>query len=413
VRKRRGALGLAAALLLSGIGIAAAAKPPPAFTPQERAAILSHGPWPEKPRPDTSNRVSAQPAAVAFGEQLFFEPRLSVTGSISCATCHVPASGWAEPKARAAGIGQTRRNAPSVINSGFSRWFGWGGATDSLWAASLRPLLDPLEMGNAERHAVALVRSDASLACGYRAAFGAAEGDNETAFVNLGKALAAFQETLVSSRTPFDDFRDAVARNDPVAASHYPADARRGLRLFIGKAQCNVCHIGPRFTNDEFDKVGIPVRAPDGVYDWGRYDGIKAVLASRFNRRSRHNDGAAKANAVSTDHVSLNVEAYGAFKVPGLRNVALTAPYMHDGSLATLHDVVRHYSEIDEVKLHIAASHPHPEMGEELPPRPTESVLRTLNLSEREIADLVAFLESLSERRPLRRPGAAAPAGCR
>lgn len=376
--------------------------------------ILSHGPWPAKLRPDSSNRVSAQPAAAAFGEQLFFDPRLSVTGNISCATCHAPASGWAESRAQAAGIGQTRRNALSVVNSGFARWFGWSGATDSLWAASLRALLDPLEMGNAERHVIALLRSDARLACGYRATFGATpEGDDDSAFVNLGKALAAFQETLVSGRTPFDDFRDALARNDPVEAAQYPVAARRGLRFFIGKGQCNVCHIGPRFTNDEFDKVGIPVRAPDGVYDWGRYDGIKAMLASRFNRRTRHNDDAAKANAVSTSHVVLNVEAYGAFKVPGLRNVARTAPYMHDGSLATLRDVVRHYSEIDEIKLHIAASHPHPEMGEELPPRPTGSVLRTLSLSEREIADLVAFLESLSERQPLRQSGATGPAGCR
>jgi cytochrome c peroxidase len=111
--------------------------------------------------------------------------------------------------------------------------------------------------------------------------------------------------------------------------------------------------------------------------------------------------------------VSLNVEAYGAFKVPGLRNVALTAPYMHDGSLAALRDVVRHYSEIDAVKLHIAASHPHAEPGEELPPRPVESVLRTLNLDDRETADLVAFLESLTARRPLLRPQAAKIPDCR
>lgn len=400
-------------LLLFGACISIAAESPLAFTPSERGAILSHGPWPQKSRPDSSNRISAQPAAAAFGAQLFFEPRLSVTGNIACATCHVPASGWAEPRAMAAGIGQTRRNTISVVNSAYGRWFGWGGATDSLWAASLRALLDPLEMGNAERHAVAVVRSDPRLACGYRAVFGALKDDDrEAAFVNLGKALAAFQETLVSGRTPFDDFRDAVARNDAVAASRYPADARRGLRLFVGKAQCNVCHIGPRFTNDEFDKVGIAVRSADGQYDWGRYDGIKAMLASRFNLRSRYNDDAAKANAVSTSHVALNIETYGAFRVPGLRNVARTAPYMHDGSLATLKDVVRHYSEIDAFKLHVAASHPHAALGEEMPPRPTDSVLRTLNLSDREIADLVAFLESLTERKPSsRRPAASIP-GC-
>jgi cytochrome c peroxidase len=398
-----------AALPFFLLGGAATAGTVLSFTPEETAAILSHGPWPAKVRPDTSNRGSGQASAVSFGEQLFFDPRLSVTGTIACATCHVPANGWADLWARAAGIGQARRNTQSVINSAFNRWFGWSGDSDSLWSASLRPLLDPLEMGKAERHVVSLVRSDARLACGYRAAFGAGPSGEESVFANLGKALAAFQETLVSGRTPFDEFRDALARNDRATASRYPADARRGLRLFIGKAQCNICHIGPRFTNDEFDKVGIPVFGADGQYDWGRYDSIKAVLASRFNRRGRHNDGVARANAVSTEHLALNIESYGAFRVAGLRNVALTPPYMHDGSLPTLRDVVRHYSEIDAIKLHLAVPHPHADMGEELPPRPTENVLRTLNLSEREISDLVAFLESLTEGRPtVRRPSTSA-----
>jgi len=186
----QGAIGAVTALSPFWMGAAAAAEAPLSFTPQERAAILSHGPWPAKPAPDTSNKVSGRRAAETFGEQLFFEPGLSVTGTISCASCHLPASGWAEPRAQAAGIGQTRRNTLSVLNSGFSRWFGWSGATDSLWAASLRPLLDPQEMGNAERHAVALMRTDVRLACGYRAVFGTVSDDEETAFVNIGKALS-------------------------------------------------------------------------------------------------------------------------------------------------------------------------------------------------------------------------------
>ena len=300
-----------------------------------------------------------------------------------------------------------------MLNSAFNRWFGWSGASDSLWAASLRPLLDPLEMGNVERHVANLVRSDPQLACGYRRVFGRApDAEDETLFVGIGKALAAFQETLITERTPFDDFRDALARNDKVAAAQYPMAAQRGLRIFVGKGSCNICHFGPNFSNGEFDKVGIPVRGADGLFDWGRYDGIKSVLASRFNQQSRHNDDPVRAKGTSTRHVALVAEAYGAFKVPGLRNVALSAPYMHNGSLATLQDVVRHYSGIDAVKLHIAASHPHAEMGEELPPRPAESVLRTLNLNEGEIADLVAFLGSLTERRPPRRAPTAKVPGC-
>lgn len=135
-------------------------------------------------------------------------------------------------------------------------------------------------------------------------------------------------------------------------------------------------------------------------------------MANRFNLRSRHNDAPDRDNAISTRHVTLTAEAYGAFKVPGLRNVALTAPYMHDGSLATLRDVVRHYSEIDAVKPHISAAHPHAEMGEKLPDRPPESVLQTLNLSEWEISDLVAFLESLAERKPKAHKPAGRIKGC-
>jgi cytochrome c peroxidase len=408
-------LGLVIALpMLCGLPAAAAANEV-SFTRDEIASILRHGPWPPPRVRDSSNQVSGNARASAFGERLFFDARLSVNGNIACANCHMPASGWADRRAMAAGLGQTQRNTLSVINAGFNRWFGWSGASDSLWAASLRPLLDRGEMGSAERHVAALVRRTPELACDYRGVFGRdPEADDESVFVNVGKALAAYQETLVSGRTPFDEFRDALARNDRAAAARYPLAAQRGARLFTGKGGCNTCHVGPHFTNGEFDKVGIPVRHADGTYDWGRYDGVKTVLASRFNLQSRYNDNPARAQAISTRHVALTVETYGAFKVPGLRNVSLTAPYMHDGSLAGLRDVVRHYSDIDEIKLHIAASHPHAELGEELPPRPAQVVPRTLNLTEKEMNDLVAFLETLTEPKPLMpNPAARRSAACR
>ena len=368
------------------------------FTQEERAAILRHGPWPPPLTRDTSNRYSGSREAARFGKALFFDARLATGGGArSCASCHIPARAWTDGRATAAGHDETRRNTPTVLNARFNRWFGWSGAADSLWAASLRPLMDAREMGAAERHVITLVRSQPELARRYSAAFGRPPpDDDETLIADLGKALAAFQETLVTRRTPFDAFRDALARGDRGATARYPIAAQRGVKLFVGKALCNVCHFGPTFSNGEFDKVGIPVRDATGHVDWGRYDGIKAVLASRFNRLSRHSDD--PAGATSTRHVALSAEAYGAFKVPGLRNVALTAPYMHNGSLASLHDVVRHYSEITPEKLHIAAAHPHPEPGEPLPPRPAESVLRTLSLTPQEVDDLVAFLHTLTER---------------
>lgn len=371
------------------------------FTDKERAAILQHGPWPPALASDRSNRVSGNREAARLGRQLFFDARLSTDGRQSCASCHIPERAWTDGRAMAAGHDDIRRNTMSVTNARFNRWFGWSGASDSLWAASLRPLMDAREMGAAERHVVQLLRSQPDLVRSYEKAFGRAmPRDDEALTADLGKALAAFQETLVSGPTPFDKFRDALARGDARLMARYPMPAQRGLKLFVGKGQCNVCHFGPNFSNGEFDKVGIPVRNAGGDFDWGRYDGVKAVRASRFNRLSRHSDD--RAGATSTRHVALDVEAYGAFKVPGLRNVALTSPYMHNGSLATLHDVVRHYSEITAEKLHIAAAHPHPEPGEPLPSRPAESPLRTLSLSPQEIEDLVSFLHTLTEvpRRP-------------
>jgi cytochrome c peroxidase len=384
------------------------------FTRAEIAAIRRHGPWPPAPARDVSNRASGNPRAAQFGAQLFFDPRLSATGTVSCANCHVPESGWSDGRAVAVGLQETERNTKSIVNSRFNRWFGWSGASDSLWAASLRPLLDPREMGAAESHVTALVRTQPDLLCGYRQAFGnMPPADDETLFADIGKALAAFQEKLVSGRAPFDDFRDALARGDRRAAARYPLAAQRGLRLFVGAAKCNICHLGPQFTNGEFDKTGIPVKSASGRFDWGRYDGIKALRASRFNRLSRHNDDRSDDNSISTRHVALNLEAYGAFKVPGLRNVALTAPYMHNGSLASLRDVVVHYSGIDAVQMHIAVPQPHAEPGEPVPERAADTILRPLGLTTAQVDDMAAFLETLTEKNPLSRQPAPGAAVCR
>ena len=384
------------------------------FSPQEIEDILRHGPWPPPLARDASNRVSGKREAVEFGARLFFDSRLSIQGNIACSSCHIPEFGWSDRRALAVGLEETDRNTKSILNARFNRWFGWSGASDSLWAASIRPLFDPREMGNAERHVAALVRAAPDLACGYRSAFGhAPPADDETLIVDIGKALAAFQETLVTGRTPFDDFRDALARGDSRTAARYPLAAQRGLQLFIGSARCGICHVGPHFTNGEFDKTGIAVRDTRGRFDWGRYDGIKTLQAGRFNLLSRYNDERSRASAISTRHVVLDPETYGAFKVPGLRNVALTAPYMHNGTLASLRDVVRHYSEIDEAKLAIAASSPHAEPNDLFTRPPRGSVLQTLNLTEAQVSDLVAFLETLTERRPLVRRSAPGVVACR
>jgi cytochrome c peroxidase len=389
----------AAALALCAAGAAAQVLD---FSDAERRAILRHGPWPAPWARDPSNRVSGNADAIALGARLFFEPRLSPSGTVLCASCHVPYLAWQDGRAVAHGLETATRNTQSLLNARYNRWFGWSGAGDSLWAQSLRPILEAREMGGSLAHAAAVVRGDRQYACGYEQAFGAPPpGADEALFADLGKALAAFQETLVSGRSAFDEFRDALERGDLEAQARYPRAAQRGLRIFVGKGACNACHVGPGFTNGEFHDIGIRFFVAGGGVDPGRHEGVKRLQASPFNLLGRYNDErkgqagdgeAAPASATKTRHVALEHRNFGEFKVPSLRDVARTAPYMHNGSLATLADVVRHYSELNLDRLHADG----------------ESVLRPLRLAPQESADLVAFLESLSGRdaapAPLRAP---------
>ena len=374
-----------AALLALSAGCAAAQLLD--FTDAETSAILRHGPWPAPWTPDPSNRASGNPEAIAFGERLFFEPRLSPSGKVLCATCHAPFRGWQDSRVRAFGLAQADRNTPSLINVRHNRWFGWDGAGDSLWAQSIRPILEAREMGGSQAGAAALVRGDPELSCRFEKSFGAPPPASDRALLaGIGKALAAFQETLVAGRAPFDDFRDALDRGDRAAAARYPMAARRGLRIFAGRGNCGTCHFGPNFSNGEFHDTGVPFFVAGGGVDPGRHGGIRKLQSNPFNLLGQYNDeprrgDQARPSARKTQHVSLEHRNFGEFKVPGLRNVALSAPYMHNGSLATLADVIRHYSEINPDRLHSDG----------------ESLLKPLRLSAGQAADLVAFLESLTE----------------
>ncbi len=371
---------LLAAALQSTLG-PAAAQPLLDFTGQERARIVAHGPWPPPRLPDASNRVDGQRAAINFGRRLFFDTTLSADGTLSCAGCHRPERAFQDglpvARGRAAGL----RNTPSLLDAAQRRWLGWDGAQDSLWAASVTPLVAEREMAATPAQLAAAVRRVPRLTAGYRAAFGAPPGpDDEHVLVGLGKALAAYQATLVSARTPFDRFRDALASGDDAAAAAYPLAAQRGLRLFVGDGRCSVCHAGPAFTNGEFADVGVPHFVPGGV-DAGRHEGLSRLRASRYNRLGPYNDaGPVDPRAVTTWHVAPQHRNFGEFRVPGLRQLAHTAPYMHDGSLATVEDVVRHYSDLNEERLHVDG----------------ERILRPLRLDAAQAADLAAFLRSLS-----------------
>lgn len=350
------------------------------FTREEVAAILALGPPPAPPR-DPSNRVSGQPAAIAFGARLFRDLSLSSTGTVSCATCHDPSRAFTDGEARAHGEGPGDRNTPTLLGAAGQRWFGWDGAQDNLWAQSLRPLLDKTEMGGSLAHVARRVRDDPALRAGYAAAFGRAPpARDEVVAVDVGKALAAYVETLPFPRSTFDDFRDALARGDRAAMARYPLLAQRGLAIFVGSGNCTMCHGGPRLSHGEFHDVAVPFFVAPGRVDPGRHGGIEKLTASRYNLLGEFNDDPSRATATSTRHVAAAHRNFGEFRVPSLRDVARTPPYMHDGSLPTLRAVVQHYSNLDENRLHADG----------------ERIVRPLGLDKYDVDALVAFLETLS-----------------
>ncbi len=247
----------------------------------------------------------------------------------------MPERNWTDNQARGAAIAEVERNTPTLMNVRLGHQFGWDGAADTLWKQSMRPILDARELGASARHIAELMRNDEQLSCRYRKSFGAEPSkiDDQAVLTDVAKALAAFQETFETPPTPFDHFRDGLARGVQDGSRPYSEAARRGLRIFIGKGGCSECHSGPNFTNGELRNNGFAVLAAAGRTDPGRN---------------------------------------GTFKVPTLRHLLLTAPYGHHGQIDSLADVVRHYSERGS---------------------PT---LKPLKLTAREQSDLVVFLESIS-----------------
>jgi cytochrome c peroxidase len=267
------------------------------FSDAEIGAILAHGPWPAPHAADRTNRVSGKREAIELGERLFFDERLSPSGRFSCGACHVPARNWTDNRTRGAAIAEVERNTPTLMNLRLARQFGWDGAVDALWKQSLRPMLDRRELGSSPRQVADLVRTDEQLSCRYRKSFGAPPSatDDEAVFADVGRALAALIETFETPPTPFDRFRNALARGERIEPWIYSEPAQRGAKIFIGKGNCSSCHSGPNFSSGELRKNGFTQDGP--------------------------------------------------FKVPTLRHLLLTAPYGHHGEVEALADVVRHYSD--------------------------------------------------------------------
>lgn len=346
----------------------------------EIAAALSHGPWPLEVEPDPSNRMSGNTEAIALGKMFFSSVELSSNGKASCASCHQPERDFTDGLPRGIGIKLLDRNTQGLVNLRHHRWFGWGGGSDNLWAQSMVPIVHADEMAMSQ-DALSATLSRQPFGSGYSQLFGAAtEHSNEQNLVNVGKALAAYVETLETGRSNFDRFRDALAAKNWTQAATYPEAAQRGLQLFIGKGNCSFCHTGPLFSNGEFHDAGVPYFIEPGRVDSGRHDGIKSIKSSSFTLAGAYTDDKEKAGAWAVQQVREQHSNFGTFRVPSLRNVANTAPYMHNGSLLSLEAVALHYSNIDLERLHADG----------------ELILTPLNLTLQERSDLVEFLQSLT-----------------
>ncbi|HET9539437.1 MAG TPA: cytochrome c peroxidase [Candidatus Limnocylindria bacterium] len=381
---------------------------PPTFTPDELELLraLWIGSLPPLPD-DPANRHADDPAAAALGESFFFDARFSVNGRVSCSSCHQPELAFTDGLPRGRGIGETPRSTMSVLGTAYAPFLFWDGRKDSQWAQALGPLENALEHGG-NRGMYAHVIADHYRA-EYEATFGPLPDLSDTArfpqsagpvddpqaraawdamtpadrdavtaiYVNMGKAIAAYERGLLPTDSRFDPFVESLLGGSAPGAAALTDDEVEGLRLFIGEAQCTNCHNGPLFTNQSFHNTGVPPltgRQPDP----GRGPATELLKHDEFNCLSRWSD-AAPDQCTALRFLRDDPEALaGAFKPPSLRNVSTTGPYMHAGQLATLDDVLRHYWEA-----------PAAEVG--------HSELEPLDLTDAQVAQLVAFLRSLDD----------------
>ena len=306
-------------------------------------------------------------AKIELGRQLYFDTRLSSDSTISCASCHDPAQGYGAATRFGVGVrGQEGgRNSPVAYNRILSREQFWDGRASTLEDQAVGPIANPIEMGNDHKACVECL----SLIPGYKLQFDAIFEDGVT-ILNVGKALGTFERALVTGPAPYDyenelrNFKklfaddledlDALREDDPelyenfvtltkaVEQNPMSESARRGMTLFSGKATCTACHVGANFTDEQYHNLGVGMQAEKP--DLGRYE------------------------------ITKEENARGAFKTPTLRNVAVSPPYMHDGSQATLEEVMKWYN---------IGGHKNKWLSDKMKP---------LNMTDQELQDVVAFM---------------------
>ena len=372
---------------------------------------------------DPSNAVESSPAAVELGRRLFNDVRFSGNGAVSCASCHDPKKQFQDGLAVGHGVGIGSRRAMPIVGSGHATWLFWDGRKDSLWSQALGPLEDSVEHGgNRTRYAQlvgqhyrseyeAVFRTMPNLAglprdAGpngseiERAAWAAMDERRREnvsgVFANMGKAIAAYEKSLHHDASRLDRYIDGVVSGDPVAQEVLDSRELRGLRLFIGKAQCISCHNGPLFTDRHFHNTGVPPRDA-AKPDRGRAAATAKVLGDEFNcLGGPFSDAKPHQCQELRFMVNGDPSLEGAFKTPSLRDVALRPPYMHAGQLATLEQVVRHYVKAPRA----AVGHSELTRRHAGGPEAAHSERSPIELSDTEIQDVVSFLGTLSGARP-------------
>ena len=346
------------------------------LAPPGQAAPLGLPPVPvPADNPQTQEKVK-------LGEKLFHDTRFSATGKFSCATCHDAKKAFTDSPLRVSeGINKLKgtRNAPTVVNAAYMHSMFWDGREPTLEAQSKQPFLNPVEMALPSHEPILkIVRTDPAYVAAFEAAFGK-RGDQIT-MDEVSKAIAAFERTVVAGDSPFDrwHFKGERCAMSPAAI--------RGFQVFLGQGRCVSCHVVEQtqalFTDSRFHNIGVGINRiqPDIPRLAGEFLDAKA--------RGTNVDVAVltdkKTSELGRFAVTDLLDDMGAFKTPTLRNVAVTAPYMHDGSLKTLREVVVHYNNGGFSR-----------KGEQVNDFLSGGI-RPLNLSEKQIDDLVAFMEALT-----------------
>lgn len=321
--------------------------------------------------PDPSNLVADDPAAAELGHRLYFDTRLSSNGQVACATCHKPELMFTDGLALAVGVDTGPMHTPSLVGLAYSPWFYWDGRKDSQWAQALAPLEAKHEHATDRVQLLHLINSDAIYRDMYERLFGklslpatlpesgmpggdmkqqanwdSLDSEEQTTisriFANLGKAIAAYERKIIPGRSRFDEYITQLSSNsgEDNALSN---SEKAGLKVFITKGQCVTCHNGPLFTNHEFHNTGV-LAVSGAMPSMGRYDGIRVSREDAFNCLGEFSD-ATEAQCMELRFARDSNDLVGAMKTPTLRNISLTAPYMHGGQMTSLAQVVEHYDE--------------------------------------------------------------------